>query len=419
MQRMPRQPSKTYRSRIIHALLALGAAGCQSSAPDATTGLRIATTWSGPIDQLEYAVTTASGAVHAPERRPSVAQGPLASDADVVIYLSDQMGGQHVRCAVTGYYQGARMASAEAQADVVAGQVVDVHVALGSTGPGPDGGTGEGGATGGAGGAGGAGGSVGSPDGGPGGKGNGQSCNGASQCTSGFCADGVCCDGACGGTCQACNIPGRLGTCSPTPAGTRENMCPQEAVKTCGQDGTCDGAGACRKYPAGTMCMPGTCAGNSVSGAGACDGRGSCQAGASVSCGAYACEGGSGTCKTACSSNGDCTSPNSCAGGKCGLWKALGQACGAGPECSSGHCVDGACCSTPSCGACFTCNLLGAAGSCKPVLAGMPEPHGLCSIQPVATCGLDGMCNGSGGCASYPSGTLCRMTRTCQNGACR
>jgi hypothetical protein len=414
MERISERPSKTCGSRSTTlwwlAAAVVAAAGCQSSTVDGTTGLRVAAAWNGSIDQLEYAVMTATGAIHAPERRPSVAQGPLASNVDVVIYLPDQMGGQHVRCAVAGYFQGARMMAAEAEADVVAGQVVDVHVTLGSTGAGPDGG---------AGGAGGAGGSTGNLDAGATGRNNGQACGGPGACASGFCVDGVCCDGACAGSCLACNVAGKVGTCSPVTAGTRDTACAQEAVRTCGLDGTCDGAGACRKYPAGTVCLPGSCSGNNLSGAGSCDGRGTCQTGAGHSCGAYVCDGGSGACKTACSSNGDCVSPNTCAGGKCGVWKALGQACAAGTECASGQCVDGACCSAVSCGPCATCNLPGAAGSCKPLPAGTPEPHGLCPVQPVTTCGTDGTCNGNGGCASYPNGIVCRMSRTCQNGVCR
>jgi hypothetical protein len=416
MQRRWKEQSM-FASRIAPAVLLAAAAafGCQSAGEDSTTALRIVAAWSGQIDQLEYGVITASGALHAPERRPSVAQGPLTSDADVVIYLPEQMGGQHVRCVVAGYYQGARVMAAEAQADVVAGQVVDVRVMLAPTSPGVDGGAGGAGG----GGMGGAGGMGGGPDAGAGGKNNGQPCAGPAQCASGFCVDGVCCDSACAGTCLACNVGGKAGTCAPASAGTRDTMCAQDPVKTCGLDGTCDGAGACRKYPAGTGCSPGTCSGNSVSGTGSCDGRGSCQTGTTVSCGVYACDGGSGTCKTACSSNGDCVAPSTCAGGKCGTWKGLGQPCLAGTECASGQCVDGACCSASTCGACYTCNLPGAAGSCKPLPAGAPEPHGLCAVQPVAMCGLNGTCNGSGACASYPNGTSCRMARTCQNGVCR
>jgi hypothetical protein len=399
----------------VAALLTIGVA-CQSSSSESMTGLRVSADWTGQIDQLEYAVMTASGAVHAPERRPGVAQGPLTSDVDVVIYLADQMAGQHVRCVVTGYWQGAQVQQAEAQADVVAGSVVDVRVNLTSPGIGPDGGAGAGGnGTGGAGGAGGGGGK----DAGPGGRGNGQACNSGAECSSGACVDGVCCDGACSGTCQACNVAGKLGTCSPVPAGTRDTMCQQEAVKTCGLDGTCNGAGACRKYPAGTTCVSGTCSGNMLLGAGACDGNGTCQLGTSLSCGAYGCDSGRGACKTTCSSNGDCVSPNVCGSGVCGTFKPLGQVCTAASDCASGNCVDGVCCSTSSCGTCLACNLAGVAGTCRPVTAGIVDPHGRCVAQPVATCGLDGTCNGNGACAAYANGTVCRMSRVCMNGVCR
>jgi hypothetical protein len=45
--------------------------------------------------------------------------------------------------------------------------------------------------------------------------GTGPGCQGNDQCASGFCSQGVCCDRACDGACQACNLPGREGTCSP------------------------------------------------------------------------------------------------------------------------------------------------------------------------------------------------------------
>src|SRR5215471_2913051 len=47
----------------------------------------------------------------------------------------------------------------------------------------------------------------------------GLSCGSNSQCASGFCIDGLCCDTACGNgaanDCQACNLAGHLGTCTP------------------------------------------------------------------------------------------------------------------------------------------------------------------------------------------------------------
>ena len=52
------------------------------------------------------------------------------------------------------------------------------------------------------------------PDRGPGGA-----CARAEECMAGlFCVDGRCCDRACDGTCEACNLPGSAGTCTPVPA---------------------------------------------------------------------------------------------------------------------------------------------------------------------------------------------------------
>ncbi|HEX8705299.1 MAG TPA: choice-of-anchor A family protein, partial [Myxococcaceae bacterium] len=47
---------------------------------------------------------------------------------------------------------------------------------------------------------------------------NGASCSSANQCASGQCVDGVCCNTACAGECDACNLAGQEGTCSPAPS---------------------------------------------------------------------------------------------------------------------------------------------------------------------------------------------------------
>jgi hypothetical protein len=44
-------------------------------------------------------------------------------------------------------------------------------------------------------------------------------CSVSADCVSGLCVDGVCCSSACGGSCQACNLAGSEGSCTPIPAG--------------------------------------------------------------------------------------------------------------------------------------------------------------------------------------------------------
>jgi len=49
----------------------------------------------------------------------------------------------------------------------------------------------------------------------------GAPCSRNPDCMDGLsCVDGVCCTTACTGTCEACNLPGTSGTCTPVPAGS-------------------------------------------------------------------------------------------------------------------------------------------------------------------------------------------------------
>jgi len=116
-------------------------------------------------------------------------------------------------------------------------------------------------------------------------KANGQVCDAAlagGDCISGNCVDGVCCDGACGGLCQACiNIrTGQSdGQCAPIPPGADpDNECEGESPSTCGRDGFCNGAGACRKYADGTVCGSECCSKGGGGGARPCSFT--CQGGA-------------------------------------------------------------------------------------------------------------------------------------------
>jgi hypothetical protein len=146
----------------------------------------------------------------------------------------------------------------------------------------------------------------------------GTACAGGGECFSGFCSpQNVCCDKACTGACEACNLKGSEGVCTNVPAGMpppTPTSCPTSDVATCGLDGKCNGAGACRLYPAGTVCNPATCSTATLRNAGTCDGQMHCQVPAAVSCGGYTCAPMGAACRTTCASDLDCVSTSVCGG---------------------------------------------------------------------------------------------------------
>jgi hypothetical protein len=93
--------------------------------------------------------------------------------------------------------------------------------------------------------------------------GPGDACMAPEECTSGFCVDDVCCNSSCGGVCEACDVFGAVGACSPVPnasdpdqecggvscigyyAGWSGDSCRGKADVSAAQ-ATCGGAGACR-----------------------------------------------------------------------------------------------------------------------------------------------------------------------------
>ena len=70
--------------------------------------------------------------------------------------------------------------------------------------------------------------------------------------------------------------------------------------------------------------------------------------------------------------------------------KADGEACVAGEECLSGHCVDDVCCGSACDAVCQACNLAGSEGSCANVASGA-DPDDDCA---------GGVCDGAGHCAT-------------------
>jgi hypothetical protein len=145
----------------------------------------------------------------------------------------------------------------------------------------------------------------------------GAACATAGDCASGFCAQGVCCSTACNGTCRSCAIAGSEGQCIDVPAGTDPlNQCADDGAASCGKDGTCDGAGACRPYASGTVCAGAACSGGTSMPARTCNGGGTCLMVVPASCGAYTCA-STEACRTSCSGPSDCAPGTACMSGAC------------------------------------------------------------------------------------------------------
>jgi hypothetical protein len=237
---------------------------------------------------------------------------------------------------------------------------------------------------------------------------NGSACTAGGQCQSGQCVDAFCCNLPCNGRCQACDVAGSEGRCTPIKAGDDpDNECALEAVATCGRDGTCDGQGACRKYPVGMQCMPGSCTGSMETGASLCTAAGTCQAGTTKMCtGGHTCMNGS--CASMCNADGECQTGFFCDNKTCQVKRPAGATCSATNQCASGFCVDGVCCNTACDQTCYACDLPGSMGACNPIPDGqergaVPE----CPKQDMTTCGRMGGCNGRGACRLYATGATC------------
>jgi hypothetical protein len=222
---------------------------------------------------------------------------------------------------------------------------------------------------------------------------NGTVCTGANECQSGQCIDGVCCDTACGSTCEACDLTGSEGTCTPVANGNDpDTECAATAQSTCGANGMgCNGTGACVLWPNGTNCSSPSCSAGVATTAGTCDGMGTCG-NTTTMCTPYVC--GLTACLTNCSANGDadCVTTHYCNGSnQCVPKLAQGQVCGTTNQCSSGNCVDGFCCDN-ACGAlcqsCAAADTGGVNGTCAPVTM---------SSDPASECGTN-CCNGAGVC---------------------
>ncbi|MBK7395263.1 MAG: hypothetical protein IPJ34_02900 [Myxococcales bacterium] len=265
----------------------------------------------------------------------------------------------------------------------------------------------------------------------------GGACVASTDCAAGACVDGVCCATSCTGQCEACNLKGKEGTCSPVSGA------PVGARTACGGTGpcasTCDGTTttACTAPGVTTTCGAASCDGSGRAvPVGHCDGSGACTASSPVPCGTYACVGGA--CAAKCTTDADCATDARCdATGACVGKSTVGGKCAAGSECSSGFCVDGACCDRACAGQCEACDRPSAPGTCGAVTGAphgariaCPKPTCSLGVATTAACGASGACevttascapyacDGTGCAASCTSDTDCATGTSCRSGAC-
>jgi len=296
-------------------------------------------------------------------------------------------------------------------------------------------------------------------------KSNGQVCDGANECSNGVCVDGYCCDNSCDEGCESCSIPGHLGICTfhtnntdpggdcpvcmvCNGAGACKNAvagsdvkeeCSLEDQTSCGQDGECDGAAACRLWAGSTVCAAQSCVNpTTLHQEDLCDGLGSCVDSGTMDCSPYKCNDGGDDCRTSCTADGHCVDGNYCNATSCTAKKGNGQPCGGSNECSSDFCIDGYCCNN-SCGGdclgcdvagsegtctfhtnntdpedeCGTCKVCNGSGACKNAVAGSDVKEE-CDLEDSITCGQDGLCDGVGQCRFWDEATVC-AAQTCSD----
>ena len=237
----------------------------------------------------------------------------------------------------------------------------------------------------------------------------GATCGNDVECNSSFCAQGVCCATACTGTCKSCALSGSAGTCTNVPAGQDPLMqCADAGAMTCGLDGTCDGAGACRMYALGDDLRHRRRARRGPRPlAGRCDGTGTCQAGTLQSCSPYVC--GATACLTTCATSADCARRLRLQRHDLRQEGRTALTCTAGAECASGYCEQGVCCNAACAGPACRAPDRARSGPARAIAAGTaPSPATQCAAAAASTCGTDGTCNGAGACRQFAAGTHLR-----------
>lgn len=235
---------------------------------------------------------------------------------------------------------------------------------------------------------------------------NGAACSADNQCASGICTDGVCCDALCNQQCEACDVAGSEGTCSPVvgePHGSRPACLSDGGL--CG--GSCNGATrfTCEYPGAGVECRAATCDAGLATLQAFCTGAGSCPPEVTQDCAPFSC--GVTACAGDCTVSQDCGPDEFCSAGLCRDKGQLGEPCATAEGCASGLCVDSVCCNQDCTGQCEACDEAGQEGSCIPI-SGAPRGVRPPCAGDGSACG--GSCDGSDplGCSYPESDVECR-----------
>ncbi len=145
---------------------------------------------------------------------------------------------------------------------------------------------------------------------------DGATCQSNLECQNGNCVDGYCCNTTCTGQCEACDVAGNLGTCSPVtgqPHGTTRTQCNGDGSKC---SGSCNGTDRtqCQYLAAGKPCGSDSCSNGSAQ-TSTCDGQGTCAAEKAQPCSPYVC--GADACLATCTKDTDCATGYECKSGAC------------------------------------------------------------------------------------------------------
>lgn len=182
----------------------------------------------------------------------------------------------------------------------------------------------------------------------------GAACQTGPDCRHGNCVDGTCCNTECTGQCEACDLAGSRGTCTPVVGAVRGNRAPCAGSGVCA--GACDGVGtmACA-YPT-VVCTGASCLEGTETLTARCDGTGACPAGQTQACSPFVC--GAAACKTSCDgADANCSTGYYCSGALCVPKLGLGAECTGDNQCGDTlTCLQGQVghryCGSASCGTC-------------------------------------------------------------------